>query len=269
MGDYFTKWIESYPIPNEQAETCARKITLEWISRQGCPETLHSDQGRNFESNVMAEVCKLLGMEKTRTTPLNPKSDGLIERFNRTMTDMVAALIDPDNNQRDWDEVLLYAMMAYRSSVQESTGETPNVMTYGEEIMLPIDLFGVSSDPEQDQELKTDFAKETRHRLRNAHNRARVVLQSASRRQKRNYDRKATDKFYMVGSFVWLHNEVRKKGRCQKLEFKWHGGPYLVTSKLSDVVYRIQRSKQSRPKVVHIDRFMLYQGKDLQSWLRD
>ena len=69
VGDYFSKWIEAYPIPNERAETCDRKITEEWIARQGCPETLHSDQGPNFESKVMAEVCDLLGFEKTRTTP--------------------------------------------------------------------------------------------------------------------------------------------------------------------------------------------------------
>ena len=268
VGDYFSKWIEAYAIPDEQAETCAKKITEEWISRQGCPETLHSDQGTNFESKVMTEVCKLLGIDKTRTTPLHPQSDGLIERFNRTMLDIVSALIEPDNNQKDWDEVLPYTMMAYRSSVQASTGETPYLMTYGEEMVLPIDLFGSPTDPEQDNQLATDYAKEIRQRLRDAHIRARAVLQSSSRRQKRNYDKKAVDKSYLVGSFVWLHNEVRKKGRCPKLEFKWHG-PFLVIKKLSDVVYRIQQSPQSKPKVVHIDRLKQYQGKDLRSWLRN
>ena len=212
VGDYFSKWIEAYPIPNERAETFARKITEEWIARQGYPETLHSDQGPNFESKVMSEVCNLLGIEKTRTTPLNPKSDGMIESFNRTMIDVVQALLDPRKNQRDWDEVLPYAMMAYGTSVQESTGATPYVMTYGEEIMLPVDLFGVPEDPEQDDELLTDYAKELRHRLRDAHSRARIVLQGAARRQKRNYDKKAVAKSYLVGSFVW---QVRKRGRCQ------------------------------------------------------
>ena len=204
VGGYFSKQIEAYPIPNERAETCARKITEEWIARQGCPETLHSDQGHNFESKVMLEVCNLLGIEKTRITPLNPKSDGMIERFNRTMIDVIQALLDPRKNQRDWDEVLPYAMMAYRSSVQESTRETPYVMTYGEETMLPVDLFGVPEDQEQDDELLTDYAKELRHRLRDAHSRARIVLQGASRRQKRNYDKKAVAKSYLVESFVWL-----------------------------------------------------------------
>ena len=69
-------------------------------------------------------------------------------------------------------------------------------------------------------------------------------MQGAARRQKRNYDKKAVAKSYLVGSFVWIHNEIRKRGRSPKLEFKWHG-PYLVTGKLSDVVYRIQQSPKS------------------------
>ena len=90
VGDYFSKWIEAYAIPNEQAETCTKNISEEWISRQGCPEALHSDQGRNFESNVMSDVCKLLYIDKTRTTPPNLKFDNLIERFDCTMLDIVS-----------------------------------------------------------------------------------------------------------------------------------------------------------------------------------
>ncbi len=237
----------------------------EWICRQGCPESLHSDQGRNFESQVMSELCKLMGIEKTRTTPLNPKSDGFIERFNRTIVNVVSSLLDPQRYQKDWDEVLPYAMMAYRSSVQESTGETPYVMTYGEEMTLPMDLFNVPNDPDQDADLTTDYAQKLRHRLRAAHNKAREVLKQAGRRQKRNYDKKAESKSYQVGSFVWLHNEVRRRGMCPKLQFKWEG-PYLVLKKLSDVVYRIQRTQQAKPKVVHIDRLKAYEGQPLQSW---
>ena len=266
VGDYYSKWVEAYPIPDQEAVTCANKLTHEWICRQGCPTILHSDQGRNFESKVMAEVCSLLGIDKTRTTPLNPKSDGFIERFNRTMLNMVSVLLDPQHHQQDWEEVLPYAMMAYRSSIQESTGETPFLMMYGEEMMLPVDLFGMPSDSSQDAELSTDYAQKTRHRLREAHDRAREVLKQAAKRQKRNYDKGIITQPIQVGSFVWLHQEIRKKGRCPKLQFKWDG-PYLIVSKLSDVVYRIQKSQQSKPKVVHYDRLKPYEGEELHNWL--
>jgi hypothetical protein len=268
VGDYFSKWIEAYPIPNQEAVTCAKKVSEEWICRHGCPKTLHSDQGRNFESRVFAEVCQILGITKTRTTPLNPKSDGFIERFNRTMLDTVSVLLDPERRQQDWDEVLPYALMAYRSAVQESTGETPHAMMYGEEMTLPVDLTStpVETAEDQDASCTTDYAQGLRKKIRAAHERARRELKLAATRQKRNYDKGVVNSPILAGTFVWLHNEIRRKGQCPKLQFKWDG-PYLVTAKLSDVVFRIQKSPQSKPRVVHYDRLKPYNGARLTNWL--
>ena len=91
------------------------------MCRFGVPRELHSDQGTNFESKVMAEVCKLLDIEKTRTTPLHPQSDGQVERYNRTLVEMLQGKLK--ESQEDWDLQLQPCMMAYRSSVHESTGE--------------------------------------------------------------------------------------------------------------------------------------------------
>ena len=95
VGDYFTKWVEAYALPNQEASTCAEKLVSELFSRFGVPRQLHSDQGRNFESSLFAQMCKILGIEKTRTTPFHPRSDGMVERFNKTLTDMLAKMIDP------------------------------------------------------------------------------------------------------------------------------------------------------------------------------
>ena len=89
-GDYFTRWMEAYPIPNQEAITVANKLVDEMFCRFSPPEQLHSDQGRQFESQVVREICKLLKIEKTRTTPYHPQSDGLVERFNRTLLNMLA-----------------------------------------------------------------------------------------------------------------------------------------------------------------------------------
>lgn len=69
VTDYFTKWMESYAIPNQEAATVAEKLVSQFVCRFGVPRELHSDQGTNFEFKVMAEVCKLLDIEKTRTSP--------------------------------------------------------------------------------------------------------------------------------------------------------------------------------------------------------
>lgn len=78
--DYFTRWLEAYPLLNQKAETVAKVLVEQFVSRFGAPIELHSDQGRNFESKVFSEICKLLGIKKTRTTPLHPQSDGMVQR---------------------------------------------------------------------------------------------------------------------------------------------------------------------------------------------
>ena len=69
IGDYFTKWTEVYPIPLMEASTVAKVFVNEFVACLGAPKTLHTDQGRNFESALMKKVCQLLGVTKTRTTP--------------------------------------------------------------------------------------------------------------------------------------------------------------------------------------------------------
>ena len=82
VNDYFTKWPEAYAIPNHEAVTVARKLVDEWVSRFGVMQDLHTDQGREFESKVFQIMCNILGVNKTRTTPYHPQSDGLVERCN-------------------------------------------------------------------------------------------------------------------------------------------------------------------------------------------
>ena len=113
IGDYFSKRTEAYAIPNQEATTVARVLVEEFVARFGIPRQIHSDQGRNFESKVFQEMCNSLGMEKTRTTPLHPQSDGMVERFNRTIEEMLCKFVA--ENQRDWDGHLPILMMAYRS----------------------------------------------------------------------------------------------------------------------------------------------------------
>ncbi|KAJ8349267.1 hypothetical protein SKAU_G00243970 [Synaphobranchus kaupii] len=114
--DYFTKWPEAFAIPDQSAAMTAERHVEEMFTRFGAPAELHSDQGRNFESQVLAEVCKRLGVIKTRTTPLHPQSDGLVERFNRMLATQLAILAS--QHQRDWDRHLPLVLWAYRSAVQ-------------------------------------------------------------------------------------------------------------------------------------------------------
>ncbi|ROT77825.1 hypothetical protein C7M84_003484 [Penaeus vannamei] len=136
--DYFTKWPEAYALPDHEAETVAEALVNNFITRFGVPCELHSDQGREFESMVFQECCRLLGIKKTRTTALRPQSDGLVERFNRTLIHEVAKYCSSD--QRDWDVKLPSLLMAYRSAQHEATTHTPAKLMFGRELRLPVDL---------------------------------------------------------------------------------------------------------------------------------
>ena len=75
IADYFTKWVEAYALPNQEADTVSEVPVKEWICRFGIPKFIHSVQGTNFESKVFQKVCDLMGIDKTRTTPGRPQSD--------------------------------------------------------------------------------------------------------------------------------------------------------------------------------------------------
>ena len=104
MGDYFTKWTEAFALRNHTAMSVAEVLVQEFIGRFGVPHSIHSDQGREFESQLIAQLCRLLHMKKTRTTPYNPTSDGMVERMNRTVKQMLSSLVN--ETQNNWDDHL-------------------------------------------------------------------------------------------------------------------------------------------------------------------
>ena len=124
VTDYFTKWVEIFAIPDQTAATCAEIILNKVIARFGCPYNIHSDQGRNYESAIFTELCQLLEIRKTRTSPGHPRCNGQVEHFNRTLVSMIKAYLK--GQQREWDKHLRCLAAAYRATPHESTGPTPN-----------------------------------------------------------------------------------------------------------------------------------------------
>jgi transposase InsO family protein len=99
--DYVTKWPEAYAIPNQEAATVAEALVTNFFCCFRVPRELHSDQGRNFQSPLMQEVLQRLGVNKTRTTPLHPQSDGMVERYIKTVEEHMRKVVT--SHQRDWD----------------------------------------------------------------------------------------------------------------------------------------------------------------------
>ena len=265
IGDYFSKWIEAFATPDQEAETVANVLVDGFVSRYGIPKQIHSDQGSQFESKLFKSLCDLLGIDKTRTTAHHPQSNGFVERYNRTLQSMLSKMIEGD--QRSWDRVLPIAMLAYRSSEHDTTGVSPARMLFGREIQLPVDLLlGCPPDETVPVDCNVPYVIALRDQLQNVHDLARDNMSEASQRQKRGYDHRQNFKSYETGSSVYLFEPVRKKGISPKLESSWTG-PWLVVGKVSDLVYKIQKSQGSKAKFVHHDR-LKPSFTILESWLK-
>ena len=78
VEDYFTKWVEAFPVPDKEALAVADKLVTEVFCRFGCPRQLHFDRGREFDNTILQEVCRMMRIDKTLTTPYHPQSDGLV-----------------------------------------------------------------------------------------------------------------------------------------------------------------------------------------------
>ncbi len=186
-GDYFTRWMEAYAIPNQEADTVAQKLTEEMFLRFSPPEQLHSDQGRQFESILVAEICKVLGIKKTRTTPYHPQGGGMVERFNRTLISLLSTTIKDHHNE--WEDRLRATCMVYNTSEQSTSGFTPFFLMFGKEARTPIDImFG--RPPENEGLTHSEYAIQLRDKLESSYDTVRQHRQRALQRQKDHYDKK-------------------------------------------------------------------------------
>lgn len=256
--DYFSKWPEAFATPDQTAETVIEGLVDNVITRFGVPFQLHSDQGRNFEATVFRGVLERLGVEKTRTTPLHPQSDGMVERFNRTLLNYLSKFVD--GNQRNWDKLLPLALMSYRSAQHDATGFTPALMNFGRELRLPPDvIFGLPPDASVSSE--SEYVSRLMDDLNEVHKCARSNLNVSSERMKTRYDLRSNPKRFDVGAKVWLYNPSRRKGLSPKLQSDWEG-PCLVMECLSSVVYRIKTPSRRQSFTVHIDRLAPYEVVD-------
>uniref|UniRef100_A0A8C1L969 Gypsy retrotransposon integrase-like protein 1 n=1 Tax=Cyprinus carpio TaxID=7962 RepID=A0A8C1L969_CYPCA len=223
VTDLFTKYAWAIPTVDQTAITTANALWRYVIQPFGCPEIFHSDQGTNFESRVIHELCQLYGCKKTHMTPYHPQGNGGCERFNQTLLSLLGTL--EEEQQGHWVDRLPAMVQAYNNSVHSTTGYAPTYLMFGRHVRLPMDMLLGTTAGEEGSSL-TDWVMGHHQRLQSAYERVSGRINRAALKNKRLYDRTAQEAPLLPGERV-LVRDNRRQGKG-KLSDRWEAQPFVV-----------------------------------------
>ncbi|XP_048248954.1 uncharacterized protein LOC125378132 [Haliotis rufescens] len=241
VTDHFTRYAQAYPTRNMTAKTTADVFFHNFVVHYGLPVRIHSDQGANFEGALMKELCTLTNMQKSRTTPYHAMGNGMCERFNRTLLNMLGTL-DPES-KKDWKSHVGPLVHAYNSTRHEATKYSPFFLMFGRAPRLPVDLaFGLDIEPEKSRSM-SKYIRNLKDNLQQAYELASANAKRSQTRHKSNYDYRARATQLEKADRV-LVKKVAFDGK-HKLSDKWEEDVYIVIKQPnpSIPVYVVQKER--------------------------
>ncbi|KAL4101226.1 hypothetical protein QTP88_021246 [Uroleucon formosanum] len=215
MQDDLTKYSLGVPLPNHTGNTVAEAFVVNFICSHGIPETILTDQGTDFLSKTFAEVCKLLKINKIKTSPYHPQTNG-------------------NKDLNTWDQLIPYALFVYNSIEHTSTGYQPYALLYGKELIIPVNL---KSNPEPRYNYD-DYLYDLKQKMQESHKIAKERLIKKKLKSKSNYDKNAHSEELHVKDSILLKDNTQKN----KLNSLWKG-PYEVLEILDTENIIIQRGR--------------------------
>ena len=251
ITDHFTKYSRAVPLRDMKAHTVASAFIERWIHDFQQPMQLHTDKGPNFESELMHQLCDLYGIEKTRTTSYHPQGNAQNERYNQSIVDIVAKLVDRETYD-DWDLQLPTGVAAYNATEHAATGFTPNRLVFGRE--LPHELARMLPPAPDDTTYENWdlYVQKLEENQRIAYDAARQALGKAAKVYKKQYGRKLKLNRYKTGDAVKLRAHLQPERGTKKFADKFLV-PYFVIDALSDIHYRVARGRDQDVRIVHHD----------------
>ena len=256
VKDTFTKWVEAIPTNNLSAANLVSLLEKHVFSRHGLPEQIHTDQGTQFTSELLLEVCNMLNIKKTVTPAYNPKSNE-VERTHRDLSSILLALTIETGE--DWEEVLDIALLALRTAKHSSTGVSPFFAMYGREARMPLDfIFPVEHDatPRAHEE-----AQQLEQKLKIAYQHMRTNIKKSIRRNQQLYRGKLNNLPLTTEDTVWLFTPRIRPTKGKKFSIFWTG-PWKIIEKISEVLFKIKThgdwNRKELELVVSIDRLRRY-----------
>ena len=136
--DYLTKWPEAKPVKEATADETIKFLYEDIITRHGCPQRILSDRGTHFNNQLMEKLVKKFTIEHLMSTPYHPQTNGLVERFNRTLGEALAKTAT--QHLDEWDKYIAPVLFAYRTNKHSTTKFTPFYLLYGRQARLPMEV---------------------------------------------------------------------------------------------------------------------------------
>lgn len=226
ITEYLTKYPIVVALPDATAETVARAIIQHIILPYGAPARILTDRGANFNAELIREVYSALTMHKSTTTAYHPQCDGLTERFNDTLANMIAKILE--EHPLDWEEAIPYALMAFRNTPHSSTNLSPHFALFGVEMTLPLEiqLGTLITDPILN---KHTLLRDALRRLADTTTIIKDNNLAAQEKQSKYYDGRAMAPTYKEGDLVWVFFPPRPKlGESKKFLNRWRGPCKIV-----------------------------------------
>jgi len=248
--DYLTKWPEASATSAADANTVVEFIYENIICRHGCPNYILSDRGSHFRNKVVDGLMNKFEIKHLLSTPYHPQTNGLVERFNKTLCESIAKTT---RDLQEWDTVINSVLFAYRTAKNSTTKYTPFYLTYGREARLPITTF-------ENETLESNLENLEINRQK-----AKDNVTKAQEKQKSRHDSKIKKPIeYQIGDKVLLYEAAKEKTWTGKLEDKWKG-PFYIHDKLLNGAYKL-RSTEGRILKTPINASLLKIYNDRQNW---
>ena len=250
ITDHFTRYVLAYPSKTQTAQATARILWDNFICHYGFPERFISDQGRNFESDLIKELCKIAGVKKVHTTPYHPQGNGQCERFNSTLCNMLGTFSEEEKS--DWKSHLGCMTHAYNCTKHASTTYSPYYLMFGGHPRLPIDVeFGLNKPNCSDNSSKSRYIQKLRRRLNYAFQKASKYSDQQASKYKHSYDKSVKGPQLHEHDLV-LVKIVAHKGR-HKLQDRWEPEEYVVIEQpiAGTPVYKVKPVNGDNVRTLH------------------
>jgi len=260
--DAFSKFVIAKAIKAQTSEITAEFLAEDIVCRIGSPDIITSDRGVNFVSNLLVELYQLMDIKHIKTSSYHPSANGIAESFMKEINNRTAMYLD--EGKANWDKQLQWIVWGHNNVIHSTTGFTPNKIVYGEEPRIPIDTTLEHLRDEKNLPATYDeYCRDLVKRIKDIEEQTAFKIAVSFDKSRDRYNRMHQKLEFQENDYVWVRNNIKKVGECQKWAPQFLG-PYRILEKIGENNYLLELPKGARKGTdrVNIERLKRYIAPD-------